>query len=430
MRRLVAITAFVFAACPSAPEPTLDAGLPPPPCIVFPSEIDFGEVETGTFALESRIVRNSSDGFISVRQSSVAEPFSVVLTPPFLASGRSGELAVGFRPLDARVHEAEVTFSQSGCPNAVLALRGAGSGTLSIPQTLILPPVPVSQTARGVLVLTNTRRVAVDVTIQSLERSPLITLPPSVHVEPATVLEIPVEFAPPTIGAFEDRFVFQPSIGPTQPVTIGGQGGVPIAALGRTEIQVPRLPTGGNVRRTLELSNSGDGPLRLLSLTVTPDTGLELSVPAFSGDVTAHETRRFDLFIAPGSSGPRDWRVDLLTNDPVHPTLSVHVFGTAERLPSCGELSFSRSTVVATGTSLPSPAQLRITAVDMDCVLDDLRVVPEGSGNRLAVGSLEQVSLDAGQSVLVDFELTSVEPSGFLVTPIGLPTLSFPVVTP
>jgi hypothetical protein len=237
----------------------------PPPCITFPSELEFPETEVGVTERRRVIARNETGELVrGVSVEPVAAPFQLELPLRSALIGEALELTATFTPIDGKAHVARTQLvGGEGCAPQVLELRGLGAGAVTLAPQLAFGPVAVGTRATRSWVATNSRRRAVLLTLQDLDRNLTFEVPSEVAIPATSTATITLRFSPLVPGPAETRLVVTSSAGDQAEVEVTAMGGIPSAELLTPRIDIDVLSSTEGTLREVRVANTGDGDLEL-----------------------------------------------------------------------------------------------------------------------------------------------------------------------
>ncbi|MFT3710666.1 MAG: hypothetical protein QM817_23840 [Archangium sp.] len=414
MRVVAALLVVVATGCvPEViPPPPADAGAPADlRCLRLPETIDFGEVEpTGGSA--TFFLFNDTPSLKRVSLEPLEPPFFASHVGPFNVNiGASAGVVFAFRPDDPRLHLGEALFTGGeGCPTQVIALRGLGTGALTVDEKLVeFGKVPLRERRSRTITLRNTRRVALDVE--------LMVTSPGVHpVDPVRVPALGTAqvtlVAEPTEISLLDGSVILRSRDEQQRVhdviTIGvtGRGGAPKLRLSPATLSFGHAPPGMTLRRTLQVINDGDIEAHLGPLLLTLEPGdpgeLQVLVPMPTDELFPQEKFELELVLTPRTPlGARAWTLQVLSDDEAGPAV-LAVTANVEAIAPCTERLVPNPTSIRVpNVAFPFSAPISFSnSTDADCLIDGLELDPPGWS---LLGEARQLLVPARGSAAVDF---------------------------
>jgi hypothetical protein len=396
----------------------------------FPTQLDFGEIDSFTQAFAKVRIANVSKVPQSLTVAPLEAPFSLRSEEVFrLEPGASTLVDVEFAPMDSLLHFGELAVrARDPACSASVPLRGLGSGLLSIsPGFLDFGVVALGETKTIELQFSNTRRISLPLEGLQIHASPdggsgpfTFDAGSGLVLAPLSVTTLRVTAAPVTGELFAGTLTaLTPFARINVPVRV--VGGSVVAEISPTTIDVPLAGfwPGSSppsfVERSVTLRNRGDdggSPFAALQLVepflrVEPldDGGVEeLEVipegPVFGG-ILAGQEAELVLRFSPSALGPRRFLLTLFTNDARQPEQQVTVSATAVSLPDCSlQVSPSGSTFLSrTADDAGSGGVVTFTNVGATrCVLDDVRLARASDPDFLIIdGGVTQQELAPGE---------------------------------
>jgi len=308
-----------------------------------------------TSAAQSVTLTNTGNAALTITSIAItgansgdfAETNTCPVNPTTLAAGANCNISITFDPtaIGARTASLAVTDDASGSPQSI-SLTGTGT-----PAAPVVGLSPTSLTFSGQLVgttsaaqsitLTNIGNAALTITsiamagANSGDFAETNTCPTG----PATLAAgsncaISVTFMPTATGARNASVTIMDNAGNSpQSVLLTGTGTAPIVSLGgTTSLNFGNEPVGStSAAQTITLSNTGTGPLTILSIAVTgPNSGdfAETNTcPASNSTLAAGANCTISVTFKPTSTGSRTGSVSIADNAAGSPQ-SVSLSGT------------------------------------------------------------------------------------------------------
>lgn len=357
-----------------------------PDCLVMP-DIDFGEVLTQ--GVQQFKLNNGATTPRTIVVGEVSRPFKLSLAgPAVIGPGESLTLIATFIATDSLVHFASFEFVGGvGCAPQTVDLRALGAGTVIAPRQLDFGPVPLSAPATRPLVLVNTRRAPVDLSLRvnAAGDGPAFTLSPArVSLAAQSTVSVDVTLTPPHPGLINAVLLIEGSVDPLF-TELRAIGGVPQVELPQVvDLDLPSFAGSTDpvwARRSLSPTNTGDGPLTFVAppfFTVTSSEGAtELSLVGLVGAVV-EPGATLPLLVEVRTESPsteRSWVVTLRTVAPQ--PMRFEVRGHRVEFPACEQLVVEPTSValggLPRGASTTAEVTLRNTG-QTECVIDDLHI--------------------------------------------------------
>ncbi len=335
-----------------------------------PDVIDFGVVPAGT--MKPRGVRIENTGRFSVESilvTAIDRPgFRVELTEPApaLQPGASVVLSLELIALEETGPvEFDLVFTPfaGGQPGPELVVPSqvhvTATGIFIEPNPLTIGPVAFGAGAEGVLTVTNIRETAMQVTAPNVAlgrieydtvvtrgafgQLPLLSGNILYLLEPGEERTMPIAYtAPPRPGDGKERATFRlaecdEAECEVQVTVIGEPDNIgPLIALEPGAISFGQVPAGNSLARTLLIGNDGGADLEVSDVVLQDPTGLFRLEPVDLPLII--EPKSFKLVeatFAPVEEVFARAEVQLTSNDPVTPDLTVPMTGASVVLPPC-----------------------------------------------------------------------------------------------
>lgn len=317
------------AACPAPVEPTPDAGDDCPS--VEPTSLDFGDVPVGATATQTLVFTNPRGRVFSSEPVVSTSTFALTVAS-FAVDPRSRvAIPVQFAPPDPRTYSGTLTLLRPApCAPKTVTLSGRGASEFIASQRLDFPPIAVSTDLTRTLAITNLGAAPLDVSLlyNLLSSTGVLHGPLSVQLQPLSTAAVPIRLDALGDGPF-DAVITLRGRSRVQVVPVHGMGGVPRLSWSTSALHFETLPVDQPTRGRVFIHNAGQGRAELSLRDVVTDAGLNLEASGrvFDGGVEA--------VLIPSSEGPRAWRLEFDTNDPLTPVLALDVTGTARRVELC-----------------------------------------------------------------------------------------------
>ncbi|MBL8917135.1 MAG: hypothetical protein JNM17_40895 [Archangium sp.] len=365
---LVAAVALFGAACgdrAGGPDASGPFVIPCPTDI--PTSVDFGEVESGTTV--RRDIGLSSKGNPTFL-SSVDLPFTV----SFSQVVNFRQLNLSFTPMDGRAYVATLRMAPApDCAEVDIALTGSGTGRLAVSRTEVdFGELRTGETSERQIIVSNTRRVALDVTATVRGGSWVTAQPPRTFtLQPGAsqMLTLNATFAFGDQLATLDLRAALDSLA----VPLRMKGLAPRVVFftfqqPNTTLLVPNFGAPDFVQRQIGVRNAGTLNLSVSAMDVSPvGATLVPPIPTLIGPDTLVPVGMRFLTNLP--DGFYDFRVSLSSNDPVNPAAGLTFRVESRTMTECGSLSFPPS-VAGVGDG---GASVMITNTSANpCLLDDI----------------------------------------------------------
>jgi len=306
---------------------------------------DFGSVIVGSTSNRSCTVSNTGTGDLSVDSISItgsdASMFSQTNTCSTVLPGGSCEISLTFAPTSVGPKSATLGIASNdpNNPTIEVSLSGTGVGLPDIavsPSSLAFGSVTVGGFLTKSLTVSNnglsTLAIAT-ITISGSDAAMFTqTNDCSAPLAPAGSCTVNVTFTPTSQGAKTATLAIS-SNDPDTPnlnVALSGTGLVPDIALDTFALSFGTVPIGSSSSRTVTVSNTGDAPLIITSITISgTDVGMfsqtntccGAPVPPNGGSCTITVT------FTPASAGAKTGTLAIASNDPDEGSLSVSLSG-------------------------------------------------------------------------------------------------------
>ena len=344
---------------------------------VNPTAINFGTVSTNTTSGAKTVVLSNQGGTnvvisgISLTGPNASE-FAATSAPlPLTVSpGGLSTITVTFTPTALGARSATLTItSNAGSPSTV-TLSGTGQGTpvasfsstsitfgnqnvnlTSAPQVLT-----VNNTGNDNLVISSISLIGTNATEYAFTSA---TLP--ITVAPAQSTQIPVTFTPAGNGqrTASLRIVDNAANSP-QTIALSGNGTTPILTLSSTSLTFSSVSVGSNGSQTVNMTNSGTGPLTITSLVATGSNAADFSASAGTLPLTIAPQTSSPLTVTftPAATGSRTATLTVSSNSLGGTPQTISLTGTGvisgpHLNPSVTSLSFGNQPLNTTTASKP-----------------------------------------------------------------------------
>lgn len=434
---LAALVAIAWCGCidtalPTPPGPPMPDGGTAAWCFVLPEVIDFGEVELDGLGLQHFTATNTSGERQRLSVGAVDFPFTGALTRETVTPSGDADVLFTFRPVDSLAHVTRTTFvGGNGCPEQRVELRAVGGGSLTAPQSLDFGPLEFNVPATRSLRLFNTRRFPLEVDLVDGDRNPTFTITtPHVTVPATGSIDVEFGFTATLAGPAQTTVFIDSSAGDRLSVVVTAMGGLPIASVGPTSFDIPRMPIDNpNFVRTLEVFNTGVGDLEVSEVRLfLADGGSTSEATAFSFRtfVSPDASVPLSMQFIPRSAGTRDWVARISTSDPVRPVLTVPIHAVVEDIAPCpASFTVPRNlTVMAPMTTATVEVGFDNTLGTIDCLVDNPHVQfgDQRLGQPVLLEPETQFVVPAGARVVRTLRVSLPGFFNFVYHPIGLGT--------
>lgn len=361
-------------------------------CLSFGDSLDFGTGDVG-MPIEKEIYLFNHTASTLEMTSSIEPPFSTRFPAKLLmAPGQMATVRIQFTAPDGRLHLGKFSYvGGPGCPQRFVELRGLGVGRLEVDtRTLDFGRVPFGVSKTLQLVLRNTRRDAVNVTVGA---APVFQMERQVVVAATGSLSIPVTVTPQVGDVLSGSIALTSSAHDEGRIEVRGEAGTPTIVVEPLHVSVAHVPLDGPIERKITLRNTSQatGNLELLEAT---DGGV---LSGFTQGAVMGPSTTFDMpvQIQARALGPSTATLLVRSDDPQNPEHVVTIDFTGEQIFRCAMAMEAHPTSVISPTAM-YPARLTFTFSNPtanDCLVDRLR--PSISTWSLAAGETEQLIVPA-----------------------------------
>lgn len=387
-------------------------------CLIETQRVDFGQVATGTRAIETVRIRNGSDQAWDLQVGSLpgTSSFGFVEGAPGtrrIAARATLAIPVSFEPQALGVQSASLElWGPPSCRHATIDLTGEAVDQVLVwePERLDFGYVPVGGRAVRTLTFRNLGRRDLLVAQLRLQQPADAGAPFSLvggldrELPAGSTAEVQISFAPErdTDNAGTLLFVSDDDKRRSGEVPLVGVGRGPVLELTPAALAFGRIALGTRVTRTLRISNAGtDAPGTSedeLRVDLAWDEGLEgggfsLESPATTGHaLAAGDSLEVRVGFEAGAAGPRSALLRVMSNDPERPQVEIPLTAEAVAMPLCDyeivggpRLDFG---AVPPGGAVELPVVLRNTASGTSGAACEVTVLGIGAGFALA-GEIE-----------------------------------------
>lgn len=311
-----------------------------------PSPLSFGTVRVGTAsAATALVVSNAGTAPLSLTGlllgGTNAADFALVGAPTLPATVAAGStLSLQVRctasAIGSRTATLTLTSNASNAPSLAVPLSATAEAPAAnvAPLTLAFGAVALGSTSRQTVTISNTGNAPLQLSGLSFSGGEFSTsvVTPTVVAAGAT-LPVPVDFAPPVVGArtavltvvSDDPFV------PSRTVNLSGTGTAPQALLTPAQFDFGAVVVGQQTMTSFSLSNPGTAPLVVSSFSLGGADSLSFVVtgPATPFSVNPAASQALTVAFVPLVAGPRAAQLVVATNDPATPLTTAALTGTA-----------------------------------------------------------------------------------------------------
>lgn len=303
---------------------------------------DFGSVIVGNTSNRSCTVSNTGTGDLSVDSISItgsdASMFSQTNTCSTVSPGGSCEISLTFAPISVGPKSATLGIASNdpNNPTVEVTLTGIGVGLPDIavsPSSLAFGSVTVGGFLTKSLTVSNnglSTLVIASVTISGSDAAMFSQTNNCTAVVPAGSCTVNVTFTPTSQGAKTATLSIS-SNDPDTPnlnVALSGTGLVPDIALDTFALSFGTVPIGSLSSRTVTVSNTGDAPLMIASITISgTDAGMFSETNTCGAPVPPSGSCTITVTFTPTTVGAKAGSLAIVSNDPDEASLSVSLSG-------------------------------------------------------------------------------------------------------
>ncbi|MFL5352438.1 choice-of-anchor D domain-containing protein [Archangium sp.] len=404
-----------------------------PAIVMSPSPLAFGDVRVSTVSTKTVTVSNNGSGPILIsgitKTGSSAFTLDTAPATPFtLAAGANEVLTVKFSPLiEATASDTGVitlTTQDPGLPSVTLNITGRG-----VKPTLVLSPNPlafgdvrVNTSLTKTVTVSNTGTGPISISGLSTGTGSPFTLvsPPSLpfNVAAGTNTTLSVKFTPTADASAAGTLTVTSSDSDfgSSTVDLSGRGVVPNLVLDPSPLAFgPQIVGTTSTARTVKVTNSGTGPVRINGISITAGTPFSIVSSTAAFDLPASESADIQVKFSPTTKGDFTANLILSTDDASRPSVTASLLGKgttslrvdpAELLIDFGEVAKDQE--VTRTVTLTNDSAAAITGLSVSSV-----AAPFTAGSP---GSATLSTLGAATSFTVKFKPTAEGPFSALVT--------------
>ncbi|HUB05595.1 MAG TPA: choice-of-anchor D domain-containing protein [Myxococcales bacterium] len=375
---------------------------------VTPQSLAFGKVSLrATATLQLEIDNPSSlavTASVNVAGSTTFQPGATAVPVP---AGGSADVAVAFTPTG--LGPATATVEVAACPGCgALDVPASGTGVASVvsvsPPSIAFGNLQVGQSAQQTVTVSNAGNAPLALTSVGTAGTGPFSVAPSgaASVPGGGSLPLAVTFAPGAEGAFQDTL--QIATGdpdsPTVAVPLTGSAGAGSIAVLPPSLDFGSVPTGATATQQILIENVGSAaagvsPLTLSSVSAS-GAGFTIVAPPSATKLAAGQTITVPVTYAAGAPGSAAGEVDVQSDDPATPLVTVPLAGLSRTVAPC---AWSASPAQV-DFGLLEPGQQATLSFALEnvgsdaCVLANLQTV--GAPFSLPNGALPQILLQPG----------------------------------
>jgi len=322
---------------------TLPGGLEPN-IVLAPTTYDFGSVLLGTSQTKNVAIQNNGTAFLTVTgltMSGADFAYSGPAVPFGVSVGYQVNLQVTYTPGAAGASApGSLTVTSDDPDTSTTAFTFNGSGyvglpAINLPASIAFGDVAVATTKTATATIKNQGESNLDIANLAVTGSADFALPAgtptSYVVEPGRQVSIPVNYTPGQAGADAGTLAFTSNdAGSPHSVSLAGNG---VTAIGTPDInQTPSIAFGDVLsgswkREYVAIQNLGTANLEVTSLALTGSADFAF-FNAPTAPFTIKPGRQVSFRVQyTASAGPASGSVDIGSDDPVTPSVSVSLSG-------------------------------------------------------------------------------------------------------
>jgi hypothetical protein len=355
---------------------------------VTPASLSFGDVKVGSESTQTVRLTNSGSSSMAISAVSASGTGISLSGPSFpvtLAAGASTSLNAMFKPTVAGNASGTLTIS-SDAANSPDAIGWSGTATSSSTLQLTASPasenfgtVSVGSSGSAMVQLKNTGTASVKISAIAMSGPGFtlssLSLPMTLAANQAATLT--AGFKPTTSGQFSGHITVTSNAtdSPTL-VSLSGAGASAAAALTATpsSISFGTVPTGTSTTQTVRMSNLGESPLTISSVTAS-GTGLSFAGLTTPMNIAAGQNANLTVALKLSSAGAASGEITITSNAPGSPT----------------QIAWSATAQASVVTLASNPASLSFGNVSVGTT-DTLQTTIKNTGNSNANISMISVS--------------------------------------
>ncbi len=392
------------------------------------SEIDFGPVVLSSTASQTLVITNPQDNAVRVSLAEPAGPDAASFIATLdvaqegnaftLEPGAQATLTLTFSPDEERNYLATLALDscQGQCPSSIVVqAQGVLTGVqcpqmadvgLANPNTCIDSVVSCDNQGNA------TERVSA---VQLDSADPAFTVAAvstPVTMNPGDSIDLTITFCPTELGnpsADLQVITDQPSA-VTRTISITGTAGGPDIECSPTAVDFGPAGLGSDLRRTVDCLNRGSDPLELMGAL---SAGADFSIVSGpTSPIAAGATGSFEISFTPSALGASQDTLQLTSNDPDTPSLSIMISGEAVDLLPCaidaqpGDIDFG---TVSPGDSRSSSFVFSNVGVT-ECVVTGFTAT-QNSGSDISLDTpTALVSLAPGDALTLNLSFAPQSP--------------------
>ena len=314
-----------------------------PHASVTPSPVNFGSTAVGVASSPVTVsILNSGTGPLTVSGISIGgaqfKATGVAATPFTVPASGQASFQMTMTPTAAGAQTGVLTVTSNDPSNPALTVNLTGTGTAAAapsisasPASLSFGSVTVGQSATSTFSVLNSGSAALTVSsIVSSNALFSVAGATSLTVQPGSSTSVTVKFAPTAAGSQTGTLTIASNdpVNPSLKVSLSGTGvaAATPAISTPTGVNFSSVAQGGSKQVSLTVKNTGGAPLNVTSVTAG---GAFSVISSGSFSVAAGASSAVTLQFNPSSAGGQTGTVSIASNDPVHPNLTLPVWGNA-----------------------------------------------------------------------------------------------------
>lgn len=404
-----------------------------PRIVVGPTSLDFGTVTVGGTGSRIFTIGNTGSaqltGALALPTSSLA--FTLSPTAFSLAPGAKQDVTVTFRPTTAASVTGAVAVTSNDATSPTLSVALSGTGVSTPVATIALTPssldfgsVTVSSSASLTAQVQNTGTAPLNVTAISLcsGTSSAFTWVPSApfSVAPGSSTALTVRYAPRSVATDTGCLTISSDdlAHPNVQLALSGSGvtqATPAIALDPASLDFGSVVVGTSVTKIPLLRNTGTAALSITSIALCAGTSAAFSwSPSSPLSIAPGQSQPLAVKYGPTSAGTATGCLSISSDDPVSPTVTLAVTGTATDAPvSAVDVDILRLTVPHHVSPQSSPTITpRLSVKNVSSVGGTASATLVGSiGGKEVYRKTTSVTLTSGQRGTISFSAYKVERS-------------------
>jgi len=325
---------------------------PAPQLSISPTSLSFGNVNTGSSAVQSIAISNTGNANLTISQittSGTGFSGSGITVPLTLTPGQNANYTVKFAPASAASASGQVSFASNASTNPTVSLTGTGVA----PPTPQLSVSPTSLSFGNVAVGSgSSKSVAIsnpggaNLTISQITASGTgfsgsgITVP--LTLTPGQSANYTVQFAPGSASSASGQISFTSNASTNPTVTLTGTGVAPpttTLSVSPTSLSFGNVTVANTASLTETLTASGGSVT--VSAAAATGSGYSISGLTLPLTLSAGQSTTFSVLFLPSVTGSSSGSLSFTSNASTGPS-PVSLLGTgvaAGSGPTCGKLN-------------------------------------------------------------------------------------------